>query len=49
MRMIGYGFYALAAIDFFSYSVAGVDLTGVSWSPIVLAIIGSVILRSVDG
>ena len=37
---IGFGF-----VDYFGYLLFDVDLTGVSWSPAVAGVLGSVMLR----
>jgi len=41
MKIIGYVFYALAAIDFCSGNFFQIDFTGVWWPPIALGLIGA--------
>lgn len=47
-RMIGYCCYAFAVLDLGTYYLGIADLTGVSWSPIAAAVVGSVLVR-MDG
>ena len=47
MKILGYICYALAAIDLISYYIFSIDFTGMWWSPIALAILGS-ILTNID-
>jgi len=46
MKIIGYVFYGLAAIDITSVYLLGIDFTGVFWSPIVLMIIGGFLVKA---
>ena len=46
MEIIGYICYVLAAIDFIAGNFLGIDFTGVFWSPIALAIIGSILVKA---
>tara|TARA_B100000959_G_C14662855_1_gene493161 strand:+ start:159 stop:371 length:213 start_codon:yes stop_codon:yes gene_type:complete len=46
MEIIGYICYVLAAIDFIAGNFLGIDFTGVFWSPIALAIIGSILVNA---
>jgi len=43
MKILGYLCYAFGVIDFLGMFL-GYDLTGVSWSPIVAACVGSLFL-----
>jgi len=45
MKVLGYLCYAFAVIDF-AGMFFGYDLTGVSWSPIVAGVIGSILVRA---
>jgi len=47
-RMLGYCCYAFAVVDLGTYYLGIADLTGVSWSPIAAAVVGSVLVR-MDG
>ncbi|MGI9590944.1 MAG: hypothetical protein ACR2P8_06220 [Myxococcota bacterium] len=44
-RMLGYCCYAFAVVDLGTYYLGIADLTGVSWSPIAAAVIGSVLVQ----
>ena len=46
MEIIGYICYGLAAIDFIAGNFLGIDFTGVFWSPIALAVIGSFLVNA---
>ena len=46
MEIIGYICYVLAAIDFIAGNFLGIDFTGVFWSPIALAILGSILVNA---
>lgn len=45
MQLLGFLCYAFAVIDFAGMFL-GYDLTGVSWSPIVAGVIGSVFISA---
>jgi hypothetical protein len=45
MRMLGYCCYAFAVVDLGTYYLGIADLTGVSWSPIAAAVLGSVLVN----
>lgn len=47
-RMLGYCCYAFAVVDLGTYYLGIADLTGVSWSPIAAAVVGSVLVK-MDG
>lgn len=47
-RMLGYCCYAFAVVDLGTYYLGIADLTGVSWSPIAAAVVGSVLVQ-MDG
>jgi len=44
-RMLGYCCYAFAVVDLGTYYLGIADLTGVSWSPIAAAVVGSVLVQ----
>lgn len=44
-RMLGYLCYAFAVVDLGTYYLGVADLTGVSWSPIAAAVLGSVLVK----
>ena len=44
-RIIGWTFYVIAALDFILGNFAGIDFTGVWWSPIAFGAIGYLIGR----
>jgi len=46
LRIAGYLCYAFAVLDLGLYYLGIADLTGVSWSPIAAAVVGSVLLRA---
>lgn len=48
-RMLGYCCYAFAVVDLGTYYLGIADLTGVSWSPIAAAVIGSVLVQMDKG
>ena len=44
-RMLGYCCYAFAVVDLGTYYLGIADLTGVGWSPIAAAVLGSVLVK----
>jgi hypothetical protein len=48
-RMLGYCCYAFAVVDLGTYYLGIADLTGVSWSPIAAAVVGSVFVQMGGG
>lgn len=47
-QMLGYACYAFAVVDLGTYYLGIADITGVSWSPIAAAVLGSVLVK-MDG
>jgi hypothetical protein len=45
LRLLGMLCYGFAVLDFGLYFLGVADLTGVSWSPIAAAVVGSVLMR----
>ena len=46
VRLIGYACYAFAIVDLGTYYLGIMDITGVSWSPIAAAVVGSVLVKA---
>jgi len=45
MYLLGILCLGFAFVDFWSFTLLGIDLTGVSWSPIAAGVAGGVLLR----
>ena len=46
LKIVGYLFYVAAVADLVLYNFMEIDLTGVSWSPIVGFLIGSALIKT---
>ena len=46
MQALGYLCWGFGALDFGLYQFGVMDLTGVSWSPIAAAVLGSVLIKA---
>ncbi len=49
VRMLGYCCFAFAVVDLGTYFFGIADLTGVVWSPVAAAVLGSVLVRMDSG
>ena len=49
VRTLGYLCYGFAVVDLGLYWLGIYDLTGVSWSPIAAAVVGSVLVKAGAG
>ena len=49
LRMLGFACYGFAVVDLATYWLGIADLTGVSWSPIAAAVVGSVLVKTGEG
>ena len=47
-RMLGYCCYAFAVVDLGTYYLGIANITGMSWSPVAAAVLGSVLVK-MDG
>ncbi len=45
VRMLGYCCFAFAVVDLGTYYFGVADLTGVGWTPVAAAVLGSVLVR----